>query len=239
MPIHDWTRLDAGLFHHFHQHWIVAICDALNAGVLPDGYFALNEQVAKGPIPDVLTLNLGEDRDDASGGIALAAAPPKTRFTIRAEESIYVRKASRISIRHRLGAVISVLVIVSPGNKSSVHALKSFVDKAAALLDQGIHLLVVDLFPPSSRDPQGIHTAIWDEIANEPFALPTDKPLTLVSYAAGDVPTKFVEPVAVGDRVTDMPLFLDSENYVPAPLEATYEATWTRFPEPLKKMLLN
>jgi hypothetical protein len=25
MPIHDWTRVDAGIFHHFHQQWIVAI----------------------------------------------------------------------------------------------------------------------------------------------------------------------------------------------------------------------
>ena len=24
MPIHDWTRVDAGIFHHFHQRWIGA-----------------------------------------------------------------------------------------------------------------------------------------------------------------------------------------------------------------------
>ena len=41
MPIHDWTRVDAGLFHAFHQSWSVRIQDALNAGVLPKGYYAL------------------------------------------------------------------------------------------------------------------------------------------------------------------------------------------------------
>ena len=56
MAIHDWTRVDAGLFHHFHQTWITALCHALNTGALPPGYFALAEQVASGPIPDVLTL---------------------------------------------------------------------------------------------------------------------------------------------------------------------------------------
>ena len=41
MPIHDWTRVDAGLFHAFHQDWIVILARALNAGVLPPDYFAL------------------------------------------------------------------------------------------------------------------------------------------------------------------------------------------------------
>jgi hypothetical protein len=30
MPIHDWTRVDAGIFHHFHQSWIPEISRALN-----------------------------------------------------------------------------------------------------------------------------------------------------------------------------------------------------------------
>ena len=44
MPIHDWTRVDAGLFHAFHQRWISALSDALNTGVLPRDYYALAEQ---------------------------------------------------------------------------------------------------------------------------------------------------------------------------------------------------
>ena len=37
MPIHDWKRVDANLFHHFHQMWTGRICDALNDSVLPKG----------------------------------------------------------------------------------------------------------------------------------------------------------------------------------------------------------
>ena len=63
MPVHDWTRVDAGLFHNFHQNWITFLCGALNTGVLPDNYYALAEQTI-GPIPDVLTLRLtGEDEE--------------------------------------------------------------------------------------------------------------------------------------------------------------------------------
>ena len=34
MPIHDWTRLEPGDFHHFHQRWISALTDSLNGGLL-------------------------------------------------------------------------------------------------------------------------------------------------------------------------------------------------------------
>jgi hypothetical protein len=46
--------------------------------------------------------------------------------------------------------------------------------------EQGVNVLIVDLFAPSKRDPQGIHKAIWDEICEEPFERPPDKQLTLV-----------------------------------------------------------
>ena len=56
MSIHDWTRVDAGIFHEFHGDWIFTVKNALNQGVLPPDYYALGEQVAGGLHPDVLTL---------------------------------------------------------------------------------------------------------------------------------------------------------------------------------------
>jgi hypothetical protein len=57
MPIHDWTRVDAGLFHHFHQDLTIDIARSLNAGRLPPGFVALADQQTGGAIPDVLTLH--------------------------------------------------------------------------------------------------------------------------------------------------------------------------------------
>jgi hypothetical protein len=237
MPIHDWTRVDAGLFHHFDQRWIAALCDAFNAGRLPPGYFALAEQVAGGSIPDVLALRrpTPPPRPGAAGGAPVATAPPQARFVCRAESEAYARGANHVAIRHSLGHVVAVIEIVSPGNKGSRNALRAFVDKAVGLLDRGIHLLVVDLFPPTKRDPQGIHKAIWDEIKEEPFELPPDKPLTLAAYSAGPVKVAYVEPAAVGDVLPDMALFLEPDVHVPAPLEATYQTTWDVCPEALKE----
>jgi hypothetical protein len=56
MPVHDWTRVEAGIFHHFHNEWMPAICNTLNDGLLPEGFYALIEQHAGSYIADVLTL---------------------------------------------------------------------------------------------------------------------------------------------------------------------------------------
>jgi len=242
MPIHDWTRVDAGLFHAFHHQWIGALCDALNAGGLPPDYFALPEQSVRGPIPDVLALELApgaepSEPDRTVPGLAVAAVPPRARLVARAEETIYVRKANRVAVHHRHGHVVAVVEIVSPGNKASRSELRSFVEKSSELIMQGVHLLVIDPFPPSKRDPQGIHKAIWDEFEETEFELPPGRPLVLASYDAGPPPAAYVESMAVGDTLLDMPLFLKAEYYVPAPLEATYESTWSRFPTAMKRLL--
>lgn len=224
MPVHDWSRVDASAFHHFHQAWTLAICTRLNAGLLPPGYSALVEQHAGGVFPDVLAL---ERRPRAGAlqpaGDALAA------------------RGNRVAIRHRLGEVVCVIEVVSPGNKSSRSALRAFVQKTLDFLRSGVHLLVVDLLPPTRRDPQGIHKAIWDEFdEDEPFELPPGKPLTLAAYVAGDLiagieTTVYAEFVGVGDPLPDMPAWLDRSGYVPVPLESSYAAAWEACPADLRE----
>jgi hypothetical protein len=113
--------------------------------------------------------------------------------------------------------------IVSTGNKASRHAFQSLVDKACELLEARIHLLILDPFPPGPRDPNGIHAAIWEQVEDEPFELPADAPLTLVAYASGLTTRAYIQPVAVGDVLPEMPLFLEPEGCVSVPLEATYQ----------------
>lgn len=169
----------------------------------------------------------------------LATAPPQTRFTQQSDTAAYAAKADRIVVRHNEGDVVAIIEIVSPGNKHSIAAIESFVTKAVDFLWAKVNLLIIDLFPPTNRDPQGLHQLIWDRIANEPFELPSDKPLTLATYSAGSCITAYIEPVAVGDQLPDMALFLTSESHVPAPLAATYETTWNVCPKPLKNAVLN
>jgi hypothetical protein len=239
MPIHDWSRVSPGTFHNFHHRWLAALCDALNGGGLPEGYFAMAEQRAGGPIPDVLTLQLPAPPDPTSppaGGFAVAAAPPKARIVVRSDAAEYARRARRITVRDDLGEVVAVIEIVSPGNKDTRHAIRSFCEKMAELLSYGIHLVVVDLFPPTPRDPQGIHKAIWDEVSEQPFELPPDKQLTAAAYSAGPPVTAYVDPIAVGDTLPDVPLFLRDDRYVPCPLERSYQNTWDVMPAPIRRL---
>jgi hypothetical protein len=235
MPIHDWTRVDAGIFHHFHHAWIEEIQRALNGGLLPPGYYALSEQIAGGVVPDVLTLQRPVEPpvpvDDSAGGVALATAPPKVRFHSRAEGDVYATRAKAVVIRHRSGhQVIAMVEIVSRGNKDTRTRLTAFVDKAVVALRDGIHLLIIDLLPPGPHDPQGIHKVIWDELADEEFALPSDQRLTLAAYMGGECPESFVQPVGLGDGLPEMPVFLSPERYVPLPLEPTYQSAWEAVP---------
>jgi hypothetical protein len=230
MPMHDWTRVEAGIFHAFHHSWIEEIGRALNRGLLPADYYALPEQQAAGFGPDVLTLQDRNAPDAASGGIAIRTRP-KARFTVETPAEFYRRKKSSIAVRHVSGdRIVAMVEIVSPGNKNSVHAVRAFVDKACELLQQKIHLLIIDPFPPSKRDPDGLHAAIWERVEDDVIGLTPEKPLTLVAYECDLTTRGYIEPVAVGDELPDMPVFLEPGQFVEVPLEATYTAAWETVP---------
>jgi hypothetical protein len=237
MPLHDWTRAPAGLFHDFHQSWSVRVKDALNADRLPKGFSALVEQRAGPREAGVLAIEKskgpgGADKAGESGIVTMT--PPSTRIVRRSTKEIYAGRANRIVVRHHLGRIVAVIEIVSPGNKDSRSALRDFVEKTIDFLRAGIHVLIVDLFPPTPRDPFGIHKVVWDEIEEEDFAFPSGKDRILVSYETGGVRTAYVEPIGVGDVLPDMPLFLTNDLHVMAPLESTYQAAWQASPEELR-----
>jgi hypothetical protein len=247
MPIHDWTRVTDGTWHAFHLGWIAELQLALNGGILPADYYALAEQIA-GPMgPDVLTLQAAEAPPEAApeaagdgkeGAVAVRTMPPLMRLTSEAVMDDYVLKRRTLVIRHASGdRVVALLEIVSPGNKSARHALRAFVEKAVEALYRGYHLTIIDLLPPSRRDPNGIHGAIWSEISDDPYAQPADEALTLASYSAGPRKRAFVEPTAVGRTLPDAPLFLEEEAYVNVPLERTYQAAYRGVPRRWQRVL--
>jgi hypothetical protein len=187
MPIHDWTRVSAGTWHAFHLSWISEIQLVRNESVLPADYYAQAEQIA-GPLgPDVLTLQMPAtpsagtaDSLTSGGAVAVSVLPSPMRLTAEAAMDDYFLKRRTLVIRHGSGdRIVALLEMVSLGNKSSRHGLRSFIEKAVEALYRGYHLLIVDLFPPSRRDPQGIHGVIWAELCDDPLVLPADEPLTL------------------------------------------------------------
>jgi hypothetical protein len=249
MPIHDWTRVTAGTFHDFHLAWIAELRRELNGGLLPEGYYAQAEQVAGQVIPDVLTLQdvgggtgrgMEEVTEDRGGttGLAVAKAPPRVAISDTITEAMLLAARQRhLVIRHTTGdRIVAILEIVSLGNKEKRGALETFVDKAVGALDEGYHLLVIDLFPPGSFDPRGIHGAIWERMKGR-YEPPAGKPLTLAAYAVAGAVTCYVEPTAVGTALIPMPLFLTPDRYVNVPLEATYLGAYEGVPQRWKRVI--
>ena len=235
MPIHDWTRVNPGTFHDFHGSWITHVKESLNDGLLPTGYYAMAEQHFKQMVADVITLHMDEIPDVPTvgfverGPVAVAEAPPRVQRKMVAEPYEVLRKTVTVrrSSNHR---VVALIEIVSPGNKDRPTAIDDFTRKVWSALNLGVHVLVVDLFPPSKFDPNGIHAEIWKACDPEPYSLPSEQPLTLASYVADNSIDAYIEHAAVRDQLIDMPLFLDRDWYINIPLEETYQTAWRGVP---------
>ncbi len=255
MIVHDWTRVVAGIFHDFHHTWIAALKESLNGGLLPSSYYAMAEQVAGGPRPDVLTLEAFSEMDDelsaesaTNGTVALAVAPPKVRFTQEAEESIYSRMQNRIAIYHASDdRVVAFIEIVSAGNKHSDAEVDRFNQKVSQLLEAGKHYLMVDVHPPNRHAPRGMHTAFWEHFYGDAPGVTAKEPFCAVAYrvevltdklpAPMAYPTAYFEPFGQQGPLPTMPLFLTPDRYVNVPLDETYSSAWKGVPDRWKKVI--
>lgn len=193
--------------------------------------YALPQQQAAGFGPDVLTLQ--DTQGDAGGGGAATVTQTKPHTTHYAQTTteFHRRQKSSVVVRHVSGdRIVAMIEIVSPGNKNNASAFKAFVEKACELLEHRIHLLFIDPFPPGRRDPQGIHAAIWSMVEDDSFQLPPERPLTLVAYECSLTTQAYIETIAVGEPLPNMPLFMAPDSHVLLPLEATYRAAWDTVP---------
>lgn len=215
MPMHDWICVPDAIFHAFHHYWVSAISDVLNRRSLPPDYYALAEPAFCEFGSDAITI---ESTSDAE---------------------FYSRKKSSVVIHHgsddRIAATID---IVSPGNKLTQTAFRAVVQKAREHLESRIHLLIIDPYPPGMHNRKAIHSAIWKEVAGVGHEMPVGKRLTLVAYECASPTTRaYLESVAVGDCLPDMPLFLAPAMYVQVALESTYQAAFAVLPQRWRKVL--
>ena len=139
----------------------------------------LPEQQAAGFGPDVLTLAGSSGAREATnpsrnGRSVTLLSRPRTRFTAESDAEFYRKKKSSVVVRHVSGdRIVSMVEIVSPGNKSSRHGFRAFVDKACELLEARVHLLIVD--PVSTRAARPARGACGDlggSEATNPSSLP-------------------------------------------------------------------
>lgn len=185
--------------------------------------------------PDVLTLqatNAPPTTDAPLTGTATRTeSPPIVHARATIARDSYTRMQRAVVIRHASDdRIIAMIEVLSAGNKSSPHAVRALLDKVVAALDNGNHLLLVDVHPPGPRDPWGIHGAILNEFGAEDYMLDAKRRLTAVAYSAGPSINAFAMHFVVREPLPEMPLFLTAEHYVRVPLGAAYLAAWEDVP---------
>ncbi len=254
MPVHDLTRLvTLGEFHDFHLGLIATLRDALNRHLLPEGYYAAAEGRIMGFEPDVSAferVHPPRQREPApSGAVAVRGdvlltqqASPRASYIDEADHWSALRE-SRIAIYNKRGdRVISIIEVVSPRNKDRAEAVSFFGNKLETALFAGCNALVIDFLPPGAFDPQGMHYAFWSRFSESPHGVTESKSLAMSSYHAPMQnctlePLAYFEPVAVGQTLVQMPLFLALGEYINLPMQQLYDESVASLPGPYREDL--
>src|SRR5688572_3718207 len=162
MPIHDWTRVEANVYHDFHNTWISVLKIALNRGVLPTGYFALSDQRISTTGPDIIATRRATDGSEPLPGPTAVAVQPRVRLETE-RVAARQRRPRRIVVQTTDGhRIVAIIEITSPSNKDRRTHVETFAQKVASYLDGGVHALVIDLLPPTRHDRHGVVGAVWE-----------------------------------------------------------------------------
>ena len=103
-------------------------------------------------------------------------------------------------------------------------AVRFFPDSIGAFNPPSISSQINCCSPLGSRDVGGLKAPIE-----------SGKNRTAGTYLSGREATAYLECFGVGDMLPSLPIFLTPDDYVPAPLEATYMQAWDKFPAALKE----
>ena len=258
--LHDWTRAPAGAWHHFHFYWVAELGRTLNAGLLPDPYYAYAEPQTGVSVDggggdeddpdetdrfggrrfegDLLTLKRGGDAagDGAfGGGVALAERPPRAAVT--APLPLVAAGPRRIAVRHRSGDRTVALIEVASRVRTGISRIVAFGQRIEAALRAGVHVLLIDPFPATPLLPAGLPGEVADRFGGD-YEPPGGEVRAVASYrAAGEATTSFLDPLPVGGRLPEVPLFLTAERYVNLPLADGYAAAWAACPRHVRALL--
>jgi hypothetical protein len=201
----------------FHGSWAHTIARRLNEGVLPPHFYALPFLDGSGPIEiDVATFG-PPDADDGGGwqpewgGAAVAVEWPP------------VADDAWVEIRSQEGdpPLVAAIELVSPANKDRPATHKAFAGKCAGYLRGGCGLVTVDVVTTRRAD---LHAELLAELGVD--AVPSAGGLAAVAYRPVAGRLEFwPAPLAVGQPLPEVPLWLRGDRAVPLDLEASYRDT--------------
>jgi Protein of unknown function (DUF4058) len=240
MPLRDHFRppLDKKTsWEGFHGSWPAVIVMALNRE-LPPRYLA-EPRVHLGVSMEIDVTAFDEEMPAPpasgfgadEGGVATATAvwaPPRPTFAVATDLPDQYAYEVRVFDTWRDRRLVAAVEIVSPANKDRPENRRAFVTKCAALLQQRVSVVIVDLVTTRQFNLYG---DLLDLIGQaDPALAPEPPPL----YAAACRWTRrdeawhfesWMHPLALGQPLPTLPLWLADDFAVPLELEASYEET--------------
>ena len=155
-------------------------------------------------------------------GLVAADAHPETDLADTAEYEVRVYDTRR---NRRLAAAVE---LISPSNKDRPEARPQFVSKCAALLRQSVSVVLVDVVATRSFD---LYAELLRWVGGRDPSLGEPPPATYAAacrwrpVGARMTLEAWGRPLAVGDPLPTLPLWLAEDLAVPLDLEASYEQT--------------
>ncbi|HEY7309062.1 MAG TPA: DUF4058 family protein [Gemmataceae bacterium] len=216
----------------FHGAWAAGIARLLNQGVLPPGYYAVPLLDRDGPIEiDVATLR--EQAASLPAGDSAAPqtwTPPEPGLTVAVELPASDEVEVQVFADDGDPRLTAAIELLSPRNKDRPQARQAFAVKCVGYLQQGSSVVVVDTVTTRRAD---LNAAILSLLGVDASAAAMPAGLAAVSYRAvgREEGTQqlalWPAPLALGQPLPTLPLWIASDFSVPLDLEASYRATCT------------
>jgi hypothetical protein len=236
MPLRDHFRSPLDDVHSWegvHGGWPMMMVREL-IKVLPEPYFA-EPGVHLGTLYEVDVgtyreasphLNGG---DAGEGGVAVATyAPPKPTLTLEPrlpQQDVY---EVRIYDSRRNRRLVAAIEIVSPSNKDRPETRGTFVSKAAALLKQDVCVSIVDVVGTSDFNLYSELLSFME--CSDPALGDMPPPMYAVTlrlrYEGQRRPMdNWYHPLAIGQPLPTVPVWLNQTSAISLDLETSYEET--------------
>jgi hypothetical protein len=204
-------------WHSFHNSWATYLSSHLNA-LLPVGYFA-EANVQFGVEIDVAAFE-----ESHTAGVPTGWVPPSPLASFPFEMSAVVVE---VGIFSRSGGpqLAGAVELVSPANKDRPQLREVFVSKCISYLHAGVGLVIVDVVTERSADLHRellLRVGMPDAGPGPILSASAFRPVERDGISVLDV---WREPIAVGQVLPTLPLWLPGGLCLPVELEATYERT--------------
>jgi hypothetical protein len=213
-----------------HSFWNTAMAEHLNQ-LLPANYFASPERHAGAGVEiDVATFETDRNEEEDAGlrdggGAAVATqlyAPPAAALKVATAFADDIE----VKVFRELGGnkLVAAIELVSPGNKDREDKEMAFANKCASYLHNGVAVVVIDVVTDRRAN---LHDRIMTTVTVDPVPELGEGVLYAVAYRP--IRRKGKErieawpvPLAVGDPLPTLPLWLNAVTAVPLDLEGTY-----------------